>query len=126
MENVFYDFVRDGQHNHKITENKIIRFYESINKYWIFQIIEIFLILALVITLIFLLINPSNIKYLTLLAILIAGIINRFIDKNILKEVKEKTMEEIRDIHHLYNKELEDKIAKFHKDNGLTYYHGRT
>lgn len=47
----FYHFVADYEHDHKVMENLVVRFYEAVTKYWITQLNElafIFVYVALV------------------------------------------------------------------------------
>jgi len=123
---IYYYFVADC--DHRISENAIIRFYESITKYWITQINEIILFIFILLTFLYYLIcdiseitiNPNFIVYPIFFALLLF-FINRLYILSVLKNVRERTVDEIEEIHTNYLNELEQKLKELHKKFEINY-----
>lgn len=100
----FYHFVADGEHEDKITENLVLRFYETITKYWLTQINEVLFIAALIIDFVYLVIYRRlglDLGPVAVTAFLIVACfaINRLVRRFFLGPVRRATLDEIEDIH---------------------------
>ena len=122
----YYHFVADGEHDHKISENLILRFYEAITKYWITQINEVLLIAALIIDFVYFWIyRQLNMDFervsLTCFIIIVCAIVNRAGAQLFLNSVRRATLDEIEDIHGRYIPELENELKKLHDKFNLKW-----
>jgi hypothetical protein len=122
----YYHFVADGEHEHKISENLILRFYEAVTKYWITQINEVLLIAALIIDFVYFWIyRHLNMDFekvsLTLFIVVVCGIVNRAGAQLFLKSVRRATLDEIEDIHSHYVADLETELKKTHEKFNLKW-----
>jgi hypothetical protein len=122
--NVFYYFA--GDYNIKIRQTLVVRFYDAIWKYWATQINELLLILLVIFTFTYGIINYSD--SLTsknwlwvLVSALIVMLINIGISIYFLKFVKVATQEEIDDIHQNFSQELENQTRQLSAKLGLRY-----
>jgi len=123
---LFYDFVEDYEHKRKIKENRIVRFYEAITKYWITQINEILLFFLLLLTFACYFVYSSlalslntivNINFI----IAILFLINRYFVRRSKETVRLATTDEIEDIHNNFSNELEEELKKLHERFELRY-----
>ena len=126
MEKLFYHFVGDSAGEARISENKIVRFYESITKYWITQINEIMIFFFIIINFILYLIsNYLNISLNSLILInfilILFFLINRYLVKFTKDLVRFATKDEIKSIHDEKKEELEIKLKEIHEENGFAY-----
>jgi len=126
MENCFYEFVGDHKGENKIKKTKIVRFYESSQKYWITQINEIIMIFFIFIN--FFLYIFSGFTGISLNKIILVNfllifffIINRYLVKKFRKETKFATKDEIREIHKTRIFELETQLKLTHEAFTLPY-----
>ncbi len=97
----FYEFVGDRKPG--IAENTRIRFYERVTWYWATQLNEIFILIFLLWSPIFLLLNQGNnssVLKITvfILILLVVGILNRWLVRNSRQEVIQATSDEIEEI----------------------------
>lgn len=127
---VYYHFVGDLEHKDKIDENLIVRFYEVVVKYWITQINEVILFFLFIISLILYPIYNNlgvSMNKIVLLnyAIAFLFLINSCFIRITREQVRQKTDDEIDEIHNSFSKELENQIADFHNKNNLRYKHGK-
>lgn len=126
MENCFYEFVGDHPGENKIKKTKIVRFYESSQKYWITQINEILMIFFITINFFiyifngFIGISLNNIIIVNFVFIFLF-IINRYLVKKFRKETRFATRDEIREIHATRLSELETQLKLTHKAFQLPY-----
>ena len=125
---IFYHFVADYEHDHKIRENLIVRFYEVITKYWITQINEILVFLFFLLTFFYYFICsvkkiPISIAAIanTNFIIAIFFVINRLLIRYTSKSVRNTTRDEIEDIHDRYLNELKQELKKLHEKFNLKY-----
>jgi len=130
MQHLFYTFVGDRKSNKTVDINFRVRFYESIMKYWITQINEVFLIFWTVFIIIYLFVPellfshkaPKVFLFMCLLAIIVFFCINRILRKKwAIPQVKEKTSAEIDEIHKNHSQQLESEIRYVHKKFDLSY-----
>lgn len=122
----YYHFVADGEHEHKISDNLILRFYEVVTKYWITQINEVLLIAALVVDFVYFWIyRHLNMDFerisLTFFIIVVCGVVNRVAVQLFLRAVRRATLDEIEDIHGQYLTELENQLKKTHEKFNLKW-----
>jgi hypothetical protein len=120
--NVFYYFV--GDRDTVIRKNLVVRFYESVWKYWATQINEILIIIFSLITagyIAYYALNDLSFwKLFIVIGIMITlAIGNRFLIKYFLPFVRTATMEEIEDIHSYHMQELEAKTRDLSENLGL-------
>lgn len=126
MENCFYEFVGDHAGENKIKKTKIVRFYESSQKYWITQINEIIMIFVIIINFFIYIFNGfigfllSKIIIVNFIFIFLF-IINRYLVKKFRKETRFATRDEIREIHATRLSELETQLKLTHNDFQLPY-----
>lgn len=126
MENCFYEFVGDHAGENKIKKTKIVRFYESSQKYWITQINEIIMITFIIINF-FIYIFNGFIGFLLNKIIIVnyififLFIINRYLVKKFRKETRFATRDEIREIHATKLNELETQLRLTHRAFHLPY-----
>lgn len=126
MEKLFYHFVGDSAGEARISENKIVRFYESITKYWITQINEIMIFFFIIINFIFYLIsNYLNISLNSLILInfilILFFLTNRYLVKFTRDLVRFATRDEIKSIHDEKKEVLEKKLKEIHEKYGFAY-----
>lgn len=122
----FYHFVEDYEHEHKIKENLIVRFYETVTKYWITQINEIMLFFTLIIIFVYYFIYTSlNIPLNTIVnisfIIVLLFLINRLAVRSTRKAVWRATLDEIEDIHNRFLNQLEDQLKNLLEKFNLRY-----
>jgi hypothetical protein len=122
----YYHFVADGQHDHKINENLILRFYEAVTKYWLTQINEVLLIAALAIDFIYLWVYQdlnadSSRVAITCFVLIACWVLNRASAQLFLRSVRRATLDEIEDIHSRYLPQLEDELKKIHDKFNLKW-----
>jgi len=123
---LFYHFVADYEHEHKIKENLIVRFYEAVTKYWITQINEIMLFLLLLLTCTYYFVYSSlalSLNTIVNINFIIATLfmINRYAVRRSKETVRLATTDEIEDIHNSFSNELEEELKKLHKKFNLKY-----
>ncbi|KKM59261.1 hypothetical protein LCGC14_1548380 [marine sediment metagenome] len=126
MENCFYEFVGDHAGENKIKKTKIVRFYESSQKYWITQINEIIMIFFIIINFFIYIFNGFIGVLLNKIIIvnfifIFLFIINRYLVKKFRKETRFATKDEIREIHATRLSELEVQVKLTHKAFQLPY-----
>ncbi len=123
---VYYHFVADYEHEHKIKENLIVRFYESVTKYWITQINEIILFFLLLMIFsyysffensVLSLERIININYI----IVVSFLVNRDAIRRSKKTIRKRTSDQIEDIHSTFRTELENELIKIHNKFDLIY-----
>jgi hypothetical protein len=122
----FYHFVADYEHEHKVKENLIVRFYEAVTKYWITQINEILLFLLLLLTFMYWRVYnsfdlPLNTIIVTNFVIVVLFLINRWFVRSTREAVRLATIDEIEDIHLSFLKELEQDLRRIHEEFNLRY-----
>jgi hypothetical protein len=122
----FYHFVADYEHEHKIKENLIVRFYEAVTKYWITQINEIMLFLLLLLTFIYYFVYkdlaiPLNTIVNINFIIATVFMINRYAVRRSKETVRLATADEIEDIHNDFLSQLEKELIKLHEKYDLEY-----
>lgn len=123
---IFYHFVADREHEHKITENLIARFYDKITKYWITQINEIMLFLFMSLTFVYHFVYrsfklPLDKIVITNFIIIFLFLLNRLFVQLIRKSLRRATTDEIENIHDRFQGQLEQEIKKVHEKFGLRY-----
>jgi len=120
---IYYIFVGDGKHEFKIRENLIVRFYETVLKYWITQINEMILLFAVasVVMLKILSDTPTDKLFVLLLAIIGLFLVNRFLIYLSRNSLRKATEEEIQDIHRSFSVQLDKELEDLHKELGLKY-----
>jgi hypothetical protein len=126
QEQLYYPFV--GDRDLKISKNKLVRFYETVTRYWLTQINEIVIIALFFIIVIYRIWGPVDLMYRTILlnnTILLIGvfIINRYFARKSLGPVREATTEEIKDIHEKPEllAELGERLKKLCSDYKIPY-----
>ena len=126
QERLFYPFV--GDRDHKISKNKLIRFYEAITPYWLTQTNEIlFVIIILVSIFIHIFIEKpythSSVLTTSITVLLVLFVLNRIWRNRIIKRVRSATYDEIKSIHEDEEllKELELKLKTLCKDYNVPY-----
>jgi len=123
---IFYHFVMDYAHPHKIKENLIIRFYEAVQKYWWTQVNEIFLVLLFLTSLAYLTygwrVGSSLARVWIALGIFaVLFLLNRVWIRGTRCSVEQATLDEIADIHETFPTELEEQIKAVHGRYKLAY-----
>ncbi len=122
----FYHFVADYEHEHKIRENLIVRFYEAVTKYWMTQINEILLLLLVAVTFAYFLVYmrcglvASNLLVVCFV-IDALFIVNRYAVRRSRESVRQATLDEVEDIHERYLVHLDRELGDLHKKFDLTY-----
>jgi FlaA1/EpsC-like NDP-sugar epimerase len=130
MQHLFYTFVGDRKSDKTVDINVRVRFYETIMRYWITQINEVFLIFWTVFIIVYFFLPqllfshkaPKIFLFKSLLAIIVLFCINRIIRKKlVIPQVKEKTSDEIEEIHKNHSQQLESEIKYVHDKFDLSY-----
>jgi|GEM_PF-1406881 len=122
----FYHFVADYEHEHKVKQNLIVRFYEAVTKYWITQINDIILFCLLLLTFAYYLVYkslalPLNTIVNTNFLIAALFLINRYCCRRSRERLRRATADEIEDIHNEFSGELETQLKELHIEYGLRY-----
>ena len=122
----YYEFVGDGERQYPITKNLLVRFYESVTKYWITQINEILLIGAFILDLFYFFIYrllqlPIDRVAVWSLILPIFFLLNRIAAEQAKKAVRRATLDEIEDIQRLYPEQLEEAFITLHAKFNLRW-----
>jgi len=115
----YYEFVGDGEREFPITKNLLVRFYESVTKYWITQINEILLIGAFVLDMVFFFIYrqlrlPIDRVAVWSLVLPILFFLNRIAADQSRNPVRRATLDEIDDIQRRYPDKLQTAFKELH------------
>jgi hypothetical protein len=124
QERLFYPFVRDR--DNRIAKNLLVRFYEKVTVYWLTQVNEILIVTLLPIGLCFAWFTPVDPQYQnrlwkTIIALIVAFVLNRIWAKSSRENVRLATEEEIKAIHSQYLVDLETALKEVCRDYGITY-----
>jgi hypothetical protein len=127
MKDLYYHFVGDDEP--KVKRKFLVRFYESITKYWITQINELLLFTSLVATFVFYFLysglgRPVEVLRVALIFIFSLLLLNRFFVVHERKAVRPKTGDEISDIHERLSDELRKRLIQIHRKFNLRYGSG--
>lgn len=122
----YYDFVGDGERKYPITKNLLVRFYESVTKYWITQINEILLIGAFVLDWVYFFIYrslqlPIDMVAVWSLTLPVLFFINRIAAAHFRNSVRRSTLDEIEDIQRLYPEQLREAFRDLHSKFNLRW-----
>jgi uncharacterized membrane protein len=124
MENCYYYFV--GDREMKIRKNLVVRFYESITKYWLSQIGEIAAIIFLSLLIVYFICSlfASNISFTKshIIAAIIASIILglfKILSTRLRKAATIKTKDQIDDIHKRFMNDLQNQFTSFCKEHNV-------
>ncbi len=118
----YYDFVGDGKRG--IEENTRIRFYERVTWYWVTQLNEIFILLFLIGTPIYVLVYPGSGLSLNsfatfMLVLVVLGLINRWLIRLTRNATAQATIDEIDEI--LEKQENIERLRESYKKLCVTY-----
>lgn len=123
----FYHFVADYEHDHKVMENLVVRFYEAVTKYWITQLNELALILVFVALVTYYFVYRTHglaldrIVLGTFALVALFGL-NRFLITRTRAQVRRATTDEIEDIHSRFLPELRAELMALHVRFDMRYY----
>jgi hypothetical protein len=122
----FYHFAADGEHDHKITENLILRFYESVTKYWLTQVNELLVLAALVVDFSYFFVYRRlgldlGTVCVTGFILVVCFALNRLLARLFLRSVRQATLDEIEDIQGRYLAELEHQLQLLHTKLNLKW-----
>jgi hypothetical protein len=122
----YYAFVGDGKRAFPITKNLLVRFYESITKYWITQINEILLIEAFALDAVYFFIYrqlqlPIDRIAIWSLVLPIAFSLNRIAAVQSRIPVRRATLDEIEDIQRRYPDRLKEAFQELHTKFNLQW-----
>jgi len=122
----FYHFVADYEHEHKIKQNLIVRFYEIVTKYWITQMNEIMLFLLLLVNFAYFFVYtclkiPLNPIVVMNFIVMVLFLLNRLAVKKTKISVWKATSDEIEEIHNSFMDELDEELRKLSKKFNLNY-----
>jgi hypothetical protein len=115
----YYEFVGDGEPEFPITKNLLVRFYESVTKYWITQINEILLIGVFILDMLHFFIYrhlqlPIDRIAVWGLVLPILFFFNRIAADQSRNRVRRATLDEIEDIQRRYPNRLEGAFMELH------------
>jgi len=119
----YYVFVGDGDHEFKIKDNLILRFYEKILKYWMTQINELilFFVFVSVVVLKFWSSITTDKLFVILIVCVVLFLLNRFFVSITRSSVRYATVEEIEAIHSSFSNQLDKELKDLHEKIGLEY-----
>lgn len=122
----YYEFVGDGEREYSITKNLLVRFYESVTKYWITQINEILIIAAFILNLFYFFVYqriqlPTDTVAVWELVLPILFFLNRIAADRSRISVRRATLDEIEDIQRRYPDRLEELFRTLHSKFSLQW-----
>lgn len=123
---IYYHFVGDEPHSERIKENLLVHFYETVVKYWMTQINEVFLLVLLVFTGVYYSIYRGwNLDvHPVFVALIVFGsllVLNRLGVRATRKAVRSATLDELEDIHKRFGEALDRQVAETHQNYNLPY-----